>query len=216
VDQGPEELLLSLGWEGPLPLRGVALNLAFDPEALTFLSFEGREVAGPLTWTAEERPGELGVAAGLASSQEAFGADDLGVLVFERHSDAPLTVRPLVARGFVETEQGRAAVPVAAPSPVRIAALPAVSALHPAYPNPFNPETVISFSLARRSDVQVRIFDLLGRQVATLVDEPCPRGRHAVTWRADDDGGRPLAAGVYLVELRSDDLRQVRKLMLIK
>lgn len=214
--QSPGQLRLSLGWQGDVPLRGVAMDLAFDPDELTFRELESREIAGPLTLATEDRPGVIRIAAGLASSQRAFTGDDLGVLVFERHSDASLAVRPLMARAFVEDEQGHVAVSAAPPALVRIPALPTVSALHPAYPNPFNPETVISFSLDRESEVQLRVYDLLGRSVITLVNGVRTRGRHSTTWAATDSRGRIVAAGVYLIELRTDDFHQVRKVMLVK
>jgi len=79
------------------------------------------------------------------------------------------------------------------------------------YPNPFNPSTTISFNLPRRARVKLRIFDILGREVATLVDEEKQPGSYSVRWDA-----RPIASGVYFYELRAGSYRGVKKMVLIR
>ena len=67
-----------------------------------------------------------------------------------------------------------------------------IAVLLPARPNPFNPRTVIPFALAEPSHVELAIYDLAGRRVATLVDEFQTAGRREVTWNGDDEQGGPL------------------------
>ena len=83
-------------------------------------------------------------------------------------------------------------------------------------PNPFNPRTTVSFDLPRSARVEVRVLDVAGRVVATLVDEARPAGRHDVVWNGTDDHGSAVASGVYLVQLRADGERQQRKVALIR
>jgi hypothetical protein len=83
-----------------------------------------------------------------------------------------------------------------------------------AYPNPFNPMTRIAFELPVDGRALVRIHDLSGRLVRTLVDGERPAGRHEVTWQGRDDRGQPLASGVYLVQLRTAQGHESRKLVL--
>jgi hypothetical protein len=80
-----------------------------------------------------------------------------------------------------------------------------------AFPNPFNPETVIGFSLTIPGRVSLRIFDILGREVATLVDETKGPGRYSVTW---DAAGMP--GGVYFCRLQGEKMELTSKLMLMK
>lgn len=79
------------------------------------------------------------------------------------------------------------------------------------YPNPFNPTTQIEFSLASIQDVSLKVYDMAGRQVATLVDGLKQAGRHSVTF----DAGR-LASGIYIYRFVSDTHQYTRKMSLVK
>jgi hypothetical protein len=79
------------------------------------------------------------------------------------------------------------------------------------YPNPFNPTTVISYQLPVSSEVRLDVFDLLGRKVATLVNERQSTGTYEVTFDASH-----LASGVYLYRLQAGDFSVSKKLFLIK
>ena len=90
-------------------------------------------------------------------------------------------------------------------------AIPATYSLSQNYPNPFNPETAISYQLSAVSNVKLRVYDLLGRVVATIVDEMLPAGRYTVKWNA----GR-AASGVYLLRLSAGDFHATRKIVLMR
>ncbi|MGO9482612.1 MAG: family 43 glycosylhydrolase [Candidatus Kryptoniota bacterium] len=79
------------------------------------------------------------------------------------------------------------------------------------YPNPFNPSTIISYQLPMNSHVSLRVYDILGREVAALVNENQHAGTHTVTF----DGTR-LASGIYFYELRAGDFVSNRKMVIIK
>ncbi len=89
--------------------------------------------------------------------------------------------------------------------------LPAEVALLGNYPNPFNPETTIRYALPRAGMVRLAVYDLLGREVATLVDELQPAGRHAARFHGDD-----LQSGVYAYRLHTRDKEVVRTMVLVK
>jgi hypothetical protein len=89
--------------------------------------------------------------------------------------------------------------------------IPSSFALQQNYPNPFNPTTVINFSLPLNADVRLTVYDLLGRQVAVLVDETRSAGVHSITV----DGSR-FASGVYMYRLQAGDYVSTRKMTLIK
>jgi hypothetical protein len=94
--------------------------------------------------------------------------------------------------------------------------VPKRTALYQNTPNPFNPVTVIRFDLARPGRLQLRIYDVAGRQVRTLVDEPMQTGIHEVAWDGRDESGQRVASGVYLYRLVADEVRQTRKLVVMK
>jgi hypothetical protein len=84
-------------------------------------------------------------------------------------------------------------------------------ALHQNYPNPFNPTTTISYDILTASDVSLKVYDLLGREVATLVTGQQTSGRHSVTFDA-----RNLASGVYLCRLTAENFAATTRLLLMK
>jgi len=89
--------------------------------------------------------------------------------------------------------------------------LPQRMTLEPNYPNPFNPETRISYFLPKESEIRLVVCDALGREIATLVQGTQPAGRHTAVF----DGSR-LGSGMYLCILEAGDSRAVRKMMLMK
>ena len=88
---------------------------------------------------------------------------------------------------------------------------PAVYSLDQNYPNPFNPTTMIKFSIAKLSIVNLKIYDLLGREVETLVDGPMEEGIHEVTFHATS-----LASGIYFYRLKAGTFTATKKLLLLK
>lgn len=89
--------------------------------------------------------------------------------------------------------------------------LPEEFKLQQNYPNPFNPVTVIQFQLADQSDVQLSVYDLTGREVATLVNKPLQAGNHQVSFNAQN-----LSSGVYIYTLKAGAQMQSRKLTIVK
>jgi hypothetical protein len=88
--------------------------------------------------------------------------------------------------------------------------------LHGNTPNPFAATTAILFTTASASDVQLRIYDLAGRVVRTVLDRPLGAGRHQVFWNGDDDTGRPVAKGIYFTRLRAGAFEAHRKLVVLR
>ncbi len=79
------------------------------------------------------------------------------------------------------------------------------------HPNPFNPQTEITFTVPAKSPITLEIYDLLGRQVVTLLEQELPAGQHQLKWDATN-----FAAGIYFYQLQSGDFRQGRKMILLK
>jgi len=89
--------------------------------------------------------------------------------------------------------------------------IPTGFVLHQNYPNPFNPTTTIRFSLSSTQSSQIQIFDITGRLVETLIDEPLTQGEHEIVWNA---GSQP--SGVYFVRLQSGEFVKNQKVILLK
>jgi glucuronoarabinoxylan endo-1,4-beta-xylanase len=89
--------------------------------------------------------------------------------------------------------------------------LPATFALFQNYPNPFNPKTVVRFQVPGISDVKLVVYDILGREVAVLVNERKSAGIYEVSY-----GASGLASGVYIYRLTAGTYVQSRKMVLLK
>lgn len=95
-------------------------------------------------------------------------------------------------------------------------ALPTEFALRQNYPNPFNPSTTIEFSLPHSAPVTLEVFNLLGQQVRTVLNETRSAGVHRITFDAVNDNGTALASGVYFYRLRAGSATLTRKMTLLK
>jgi photosystem II stability/assembly factor-like uncharacterized protein len=90
-------------------------------------------------------------------------------------------------------------------------AIPSEFRLFQNYPNPFNPSTIISFTLPSRSFVSLKVFDLLGREVATIVSEEMPSGSYSRQWNAVN-----ISSGIYFYRLQAGAYTETRKLVILK
>lgn len=99
---------------------------------------------------------------------------------------------------------------------VATATTPSQFSLSPNFPNPFNPETEISFALPMAASVTLRIYDILGREVATLVDGSKESGYHTVTCDGRDSGGREVPSGIYFYHLVSGQFSDTKRMVLLK
>ncbi len=84
------------------------------------------------------------------------------------------------------------------------------------YPNPFNPETTISYNIDKASDVELTIYNIKGQKVRTLVDDQQEAGRHDIVWDGTDSKGKKVASGTYLYKVKADDQEVVNKMLMIK
>ena len=94
--------------------------------------------------------------------------------------------------------------------------MPLEFTLHPNYPNPFNPFTIISYDLANEANVHLNVYDLMGRMIKTIVNETQPAGRYMAMWNATDSFGIPVSAGIYIYRMQADNHVFNRKMILIK
>ena len=88
--------------------------------------------------------------------------------------------------------------------------------LYSNYPNPFNLETKIRFDIPKQGQVRLNVYDILGRVVATLVNEELNAGRYEVVWPAPTGDGTGFPSGVYFYTLQSGDFKETKKMLLLK
>lgn len=83
--------------------------------------------------------------------------------------------------------------------------------LHQAYPNPFNPATTISFELPAQSNIEIKVYDMMGREVANLFNGSKPAGKHQIQFEAGN-----LSSGMYVFRLKTGNIIKSQKIMLLK
>jgi hypothetical protein len=83
--------------------------------------------------------------------------------------------------------------------------------LYQNYPNPFNPNTVISWQLPAKSHVLIKVYDMLGKEVAQLIDEEKPAGTYKIIFNASS-----LASGIYFYKIQTNSFSNVKKMVLLK
>jgi M6 family metalloprotease-like protein len=99
---------------------------------------------------------------------------------------------------------------------VEDAPVPGEFALKQNYPNPFNPTTTIPFDVKERTHVSLKIYNLRGQEVRTLVDETLDARSYGIEWNGHNDAGSSVASGVYFYKLVAGNFQDVRKLVLMK
>jgi len=160
---------------------------------------------GDASWL-EESSTEVAIAAGdsatvqirVIPSQIAVGSYHANIILLSNDPDSSVVRIPVtmdILTGIDEEDN----------------TLPREFALHQNYPNPFNPATNIHYDLPRESKVSLTIFNVIGQEVTTLVNEVQTAGRYKLRWDA-----RNLASGIYLYRLIAGEFVQTKKMMIVK
>ena len=99
---------------------------------------------------------------------------------------------------------------------VDVHGLPETFALHQNYPNPFNPNTTIRFDLPEASNVSLAIYDMMGREVTSLINSQIDAGYHFIQWDGSNNHGSFVAAGVYIYTIQAGKYRAINKMIYLK
>lgn len=222
---GPQLALVPVVRPGRLVLITRAINVANDPPVAVADTVVVAG-SGPVALTPQANDQDpdgddltlVAITSGPASGR-AYLASDGRALVYVAPSSPPpsdtLTYAVTDCAGATATAQVVIRFGNATDTPPP-ALVPAQTALHAAAPNPFNPVTRIRWDVARPGPVRVTVHDLRGRRVRTLASGHHDAGTFTADWRGDDDAGRTLAAGVYVVRLEAPGRVDARKVTLLK
>ena len=94
--------------------------------------------------------------------------------------------------------------------------IPSQYTLHQNFPNPFNPVTTLRYELPEQTTVNITIYNMLGRQVRTIINQTQNAGYKSVIWDATNDYGKPVTAGIYLYQIQAVGFIQTKKMVLLK
>ena len=216
--------------ETPSAVNAVGFGLTFDAKVLAFEKVRlgnGASGATLLVNSKQQANGQIGVVLALPAGQSfASGGCQLVQVIF--------TVLPNAAASATHIAFGSQPIaqevvsPAAALLPTTWTAalvtlqnaragqsaageIPLVFELGQNYPNPFNPSTMIHFAVPQTARVSLKIFSVLGEEIAVLVDQELPAGRYDVRWEAPD-----AKSGVYIYRLQAGNWSQTKKLMFMR
>ena len=196
--------------DGLVDARALGFRLVFDEQVWEVEDVDVRAFAGRSSVTARRiGRGELDLGIALSGYQRgATGSSEVAQVVLRRIGDGPAAIQLRDAE-WVDAALVRH-------QPLAARTVPAAFALLPNYPNPFNPETQLRFTLPEAGRVTLEIYDGLGQRVRTLIAEVRSAGFYTVSWDGRDQSGRAVASGAYLAHLRSGEHRAVRKMLLLR
>jgi len=210
---------LNVRGEFPDDVAGLQMQIDYDPNAIQFMPPELSEEAGDFTLVSnDDQNGRMKILLyTFSSSTIKAGAADLVRLPaitredISADDDTKFRISQIYLSNPLASE-----IPVERDEPL----LPTSFTLHQNYPNPFNPDTRIDFEIGHNGSatqhVRLNVFNILGRQVKTLVDEDMSSGHHTVIWNATDNNGKQVATGIYLYRLEVGDRAESKKMLLLK
>jgi hypothetical protein len=195
-----------LTFSGTGAIKGVSVQLAWDPVVLDFVGVEAGDLLSLQRspgLALSSAPGNVDVVA-LGTGTTIAGTGPLAVARFRVRSggDPALRVEHVIAR---DAENHDAALGLAAGAMVKP---PTETAFTRLYPNPVSGSMTVEMSLARPARVQLAVFDLAGRRVRMLADGDYAAGLRTATWDGRGDDGRLAANGFYVVRMRAGDVVQ--------
>ncbi|MDE2999110.1 MAG: cohesin domain-containing protein [Gemmatimonadota bacterium] len=218
-----ETISVKVSMDNVSALNGYGLELVYDADKFEFVSVVpakddllksgGGETPLFGNWP---EAGRIPVVNAIIESGSVSGGGALVVFTFKVLRGFEEIARFEIARGVVfDAEQLRnTAVSLGA---LDVRGTPTEFALHQNYPNPFNPRTSIRYDLAEGGDVLLRIYNLLGQEVRTLVRERQRAGRYTAQWSGNDNRGVPVSSGVYFYQVTvTGGYQDARRLILIR
>jgi hypothetical protein len=119
------------------------------------------------------------------------------------YSNAKFLIRAYVHTGTTDAKE-------------TIELLPTAYSLDQNYPNPFNPSTIISYTLPKASNVNIKIFDALGKEVRSLINEDKSAGKYNIMWDSRNNYGQRVSSGIYFYKINAGDFVQTKKMVLVK
>jgi hypothetical protein len=219
-----ETVTLNVALSNATSLQAFGFNLNYDADKFEFVSAAAAEndllktggAETPIFLSHVNEAGNLSIANAVVEGSPVVGQGEVVSVTFRVLREFEEDSRFEIANGIVFDSKALAN-PVVAQGSLEVQSTPTEFALLQNFPNPFNPETTIKYNLADGANVQLRIYNVVGQVVRTLVSEQQGAGRYTVRWNGTDDRGIAVSSGIYFYQISAgNQFRDVRKLMLLK
>tara|TARA_X000001036_G_scaffold436220_1_gene478940 strand:+ start:273 stop:3695 length:3423 start_codon:yes stop_codon:yes gene_type:complete len=199
-------------------LLSFEVDLTYDPNQVTVESIEWSELIDHFMIEENNESGSIRVAGSGTTpdgEQGVFATIRLQVLETTTDQSIDLTINKMRINEAEAVEDVIVSITQEVLSTDN-ATVPNVYALHQNYPNPFNPTTKISYDLPEASVVSLSIYDLMGREIRTMINSEQTAGFKNIQWNATDNLGKSVPAGMYIYTIQAGEFRQTRKMVLLK
>ncbi len=194
------------------PVRAYELALQYDAAQWQLVSVEAPGVPGALAASAPMPDGTLWGQVQIGRERGLASAEPLVVWTLRARADG--AVAPRLAAGAFFDRADRAVATYVTDGGAAV--LPQVLSLEQNAPNPFNPETNISFALPAAELAKLEVYDVLGQRVAVVWEGLLAPGRYQMLWNGRDSQGRPAASGVYIYRLQSGARVLAKRMVLVR
>ncbi len=214
-----DELVVSLtlgGNDGAV--KGASIELGFDTSQMQLINTQMSEAleSGVFFVSDEAEPGTVKLdLAVLGTDQVIHGTGELALFTFRVKQEGATDIRIDQAelRGVGNDKIDSSTEDLALGSS---AALPLLTRLVGAQPNPFNPSTAVRYELNQPEQVRLAIYDTQGRLVRSLVDGPQAAGYYTMAWDGRDTRGQQVGSGIYLIRMQAGDFGKTAKVVMLK
>ncbi|MBE85315.1 MAG: hypothetical protein CME21_22385 [Gemmatimonadetes bacterium] len=225
VDKGQSDdglMRLRMTVEEVQNLKGYGFMLQYDEAKYEFV--EAKQVVEGMMGDADgqsglfvssnKTPGEVVVGSMRVDGSSADGAGELVEFVF-RTEEPPLQTDFQILDGILVDVAGNVDqmhdIAIG-----RLDPIPENYGLAQNMPNPFNPSTTISYEVPESGATKLVVYNLLGQQVRTLIDNTIEAGYHSIVWDGADEFGRQVASGIYIYRMSSGEFAATRRMMFLK
>ena len=218
-----QEISVTVSMANAEQLMGFGMELKYDADKFEFVSAvpadndllksQGGDTPLFKNWPED---GRVAVVNAIVDAGSVSGEGALVTFTFKVLREFADNARFEIAQGVV-FDPSQLSNPVVSLGALDVQSTPSEFALHQNFPNPFNPQTNIPYDLAESGDVVLRIYNLLGQEVRTLVSERQAAGRYKVQWAGMDDRGVSVSSGIYFYQVSvAGKFQDAKRLMLLK
>lgn len=154
----------------------------------------------------------------LATSEE--GSNYYGAIMYDLLNDGNIEI--LISMNHIIPQQSiyrhlsRIYKPDSLTSVIEDVLSPTQLGLYQNFPNPFNPSTNVKFELNKSENVSIKVYNILGKEITTLLDEQLSPGSYTIDWEAEDSNGKLLPSGVYFIKMKAGSFQKTIKTVLLK
>jgi hypothetical protein len=223
-----EQSFLNLRIEGASNVAGYSFKVSYPAATLSLASVTADSVGitgnllnqdgglTPLFLTSEPSTGVLWIANAIKGASAYSSPEGEGFLARISFTGSGIEDVTVTEVALMDCDRLLNYLPVAIPAGAADADALLRPHLFQSYPNPFNKTTTISFSIPQSAKVSLKVFDVQGRLVRTLVDGVRLAGVHPIVWDRRSNGGQSVASGVYFYRLKAPGFEKSRRMVLLK